>query len=200
MRYLLLFISLVSGGSNIALADPAPLVKKNESSTISRAQKTFYEVAGHLCGSIFEGRSSYLADPNHHFANQPLNVSIVSCNYKEIRIAVGVGDDYSRNWILKKRSKGLVLQHENRQPDGSPSKTSLYGGWATASGTATKQYFRADKRTAKILPKAAGDIWMLEFDIKKGELTYALNRQGKRHVEVVLKQRKKHYQRKRTLF
>lgn len=56
--------------------------------------------------------------------------------------------DRSRTWIFTRTADGrLELRHDHREPDGSPSEVTFYGGFTDDAGTPNQQAFTAVERT-----------------------------------------------------
>jgi hypothetical protein len=54
----------------------------------------------------------------------------------------------SRTWIFTRTEDGrLELRHDHREPDGSPSEVTFYGGFTDEPGTPNQQAFTAVERT-----------------------------------------------------
>jgi hypothetical protein len=54
----------------------------------------------------------------------------------------------SRTWILTlTEDGGLELRHDHREPDGTPSEVTFYGGFSDEPGTANRQDFTSVART-----------------------------------------------------
>jgi len=63
----------------------------------------------------------------------------------------------------------------------------MYGGWANDQGSSSKQFFEADQHTAKLIPAAKTNVWMIELDSKQGTLTYYLERNQQPRYRAQLK-------------
>ena len=174
---LVLTAALLSG--NPARAEP--------DAAATSAQRLFFENVKKLCGETFEGVTEFPDDPKHDFAGKKLVISVETCTEGEIRIPFHVGDDTSRTWVLTLTDKGLLLKHDHRHADGTPDKVTMYGGWATSEGTATRQRFAADEETAKLIPEAATNVWTLTILEDQQQFRYALERNGAPRYSALLK-------------
>lgn len=152
----------------------------------SDAQDAFFERMAGLCGSIFEGYSSFPPDPDHDFAGKLLIATVATCSDNEIRVPFVVGEDRSRTWILTRSEQGLLLKHDHRHEDGTPDEVTMYGGWATDDGAAWLQSFAADEHTQALLPEAATNVWSLSLAPDGGSLTYYLERHGEPRFKATL--------------
>ena len=151
------------------------------------AQRLFFENVKKLCGERFEGVTEFPDDPKHDFAGKKLAIEVETCTEREIRIPFRVGDDTSRTWVLTLTDKGLLLKHDHRHADGTPDKVTMYGGWATNDGTATRQQFAADEETAKMIPEAATNVWTLTIGDDQQQFRYVLERNGEPRYSALLK-------------
>lgn len=139
-------------------------------------QTAFFENLRKLCGQRFAGATEFPQNADHPMVGKKLWLAIESCQPKEIRILFQVEEDKSRTWILRLDDQGLLLKHDHRHADGTQDAVSMYGGWASKDGSATRQRFPADEATAKLLPEAATNVWMIEIDADKRQLVYYLER------------------------
>lgn len=156
------------------------------------AQKPFFELLRSLCGQRFEGATEFPPDPEHPLAGKKLIITVEQCSETEIRIPLHAGEDRSRTWILTLTPEGLLLKHDHRHPDGTPDKVTMYGGWAAAGGTAHRQRFAADEETAKLLPEAATNVWTIELDDDRRQLSYALERHDQPRYKAVFRVTPRH--------
>ena len=150
----------------------------------SDAAALFFQNLKTLCGSRFEGATEFPDDPKHPLAGKKLTINFERCSDGEIRIPLQAGEDRSRTWILTLSAKGLLLKHDHRHADGTPDEVTMYGGWAI-EGDATRQRFAADEETAKLIPDAATNVWTIEVDTARQQLTYALERHSQPRYKAV---------------
>ena len=131
-----------------------------------------------LCGRAYAGTlASAPAENDADFKNKELVMHVRACEKNRIRIPFFVGANKSRTWVLAKKRDRILLKHDHRHEDGSPDKVTMYGGWTTSGGAATRQMFSADQETVDVLPAAASNVWWIE--LVPGEyLTYNLRRMG----------------------
>lgn len=194
---LIAFLAAVSTGVT-ARSGPSELrpAKAQKQQRLNSAQNMFFENLSHLCGSIFEGYSTFTDTPTHVFAGKKLTASLISCNDREIRIPFSVGDDHSRTWLLRRNSRGLLLKHDRRHSSADPGEIIEYVGWATHEGSASRQFFVADTDRVHVPPEIAGSLWSLSLDVDRGELSYSLKHRQQQRYEVVLQLRKPHKRKK----
>lgn len=137
-----------------------------------------------LCGKAFAGSIAADTSNSPDFAGKPLVMHVRSCTKNVIRIPFHVGDDRSRTWVLTRKGGRILLKHDHRHKDGKPDAVTMYGGWTTSPGMATRQFFPADEETARVVPPPAGNapsaaanVWWIE--LVPGEyFTYNLRRLG----------------------
>ena len=153
-------------------------------------QQVFFANLSSLCGQVFEGYSTYPDDVEHDFAGRLLLANFDSCNDKEIRVKFVVGEDHSRTWVITQSAAGILLKHDHRHEDGTSDEITNYGGWANDEGTAWQQHFEADDETAQLIPDAATNVWMLDYNPNTQVLTYDLKRHDLPRYQAQLKLRK----------
>ena len=139
----------------------------------------FFGNLSRMCGATYEGASVFPQDPADQFAGKKLVATVASCKANEIRIPFVVGADRSRTWIIRNDKAVLTLAHDHRHEDGTPDKQTMYGGLASAPGSALSQSFLADSYTAKLIPAAVTNVWTLTFSPDASKMTYYLERDGK---------------------
>ena len=158
---LILALVLING----CVKKPAPTV-----------QQSFFDNLKSLCGQVFTGASTFPTDPDHDFAGKLLVADFSSCEDQQIRIKFAVGEDHSRTWVVTNSERGLLLKHDHRHADGTPDEITNYGGWADSKGSTWHQHFAADQETAELIPAAATNVWMLQYNPDTRVLTYDLKR------------------------
>ncbi len=130
-----------------------------------------------LCSKAFAGTIVAAPEDDATFKDKELVMHVRACDKNHIRIPFFVGTDKSRTWVLTKKKDRILLKHDHRYEDGTPNKITMYGGWTTSVGTATRQMFPADQQTVDIIPAAATNAWWI--DLVPGEyFTYNLRRMG----------------------
>lgn len=129
-------------------------------------------------GKTFYGKAIYMLDTTkaNDFWGKELSFTITKLN-GELRMPFNVGENKSRTWILRKTKGRLELKHDHRHEDGKPDSISNYGGMSDPeNGTKYIQYFPADEFTAKLIPAAAGNRWILQFSPDMKKFYYILER------------------------
>lgn len=146
--------------------------------------QTFWNELEKLCGKAFAGSVTADTSSSPDFAGKALVMHVRACEKDRIRIPFFVGDDRSRTWVLTRKDGRIQLKHDHRHKDGKPDAVTMYGGTASNSGMATRQFFPADEETVKVVPAPAGNapsaaanVWWI--DLVPGEyFTYNLRRMG----------------------
>jgi hypothetical protein len=148
----------------------------------STPAQAFFAAAAELCGKSFGGRVLVDTPPaaDDPFAGQPLSIHFADCSDDRLRIPFHVGADRSRTWLLTRTDGGLKLKHEHREPDGTASRVTMYGGDSAAPGSATRQAFPADAESVAMFRKAGlaasvANTWALELEPGR-RLVYELSR------------------------
>lgn len=139
-------------------------------------QQMFFEQLSDLCGQEFDGKTVFPNDPRHELHEANLKMHIKKCEEDEIQIPFYVDGDSSRTWVLRKTERGLQLKHDHRNPDGTASEQTNYGGYANRDGDRNRQFFEADSLTADLIPEASTNVWMMEVDFENKRFVYFLQR------------------------
>jgi hypothetical protein len=138
---------------------------------------TFWNGLQRLCDKAFAGTVAAAPADDTTFKDKALVMHVRSCEKNRIRIPFMVGDDRSRTWVLTRKADRIELRHDHRHEDGKSDKVTMYGGWTTSLGTATRQMFPADQQTVNVVPAAATNVWWI--DLTPGEsFGYSLRRMG----------------------
>ena len=158
-----------------------PMLVSAQPATQSPAE-IFWSELQKLCGRAFAGRVAADTSNSPDFAGKPLVMHVRSCEKDVIRIPFFVGENRSRTWVMTRKGGRIQLKHDHRHEDGKPDAVTMYGGWSTNPGMATRQFFPADAETAKIVPAPAGDapsaaanVWWIEL-IPGSHFSYNLRR------------------------
>ncbi|MDQ3750622.1 MAG: hypothetical protein M3367_16635 [Acidobacteriota bacterium] len=146
-------------------------VKSNIGSSV------FWTELQKLCGKAFAGTVVAAPEDDATFKNKELVMHVRACEKNRVRIPFFVGTDKSRTWILIKKKDRILLKHDHRHEDGTPDKITMYGGWTTSVGAATRQMFPADQETVDIIPAAATNAWWIDL-VPSEYFTYNLRRMG----------------------
>ncbi len=134
------------------------------------------------CGSAFSGGLT-LEPPGDDMltGTEELVVHFRECGADTLRIPFHIeveaseSWDRSRTWMLMRTPDGrLELRHDHREPDGSPSPNTMYGGYTETPGTAERQDFVSVARSEE---SGYARGWRIE--IVPGErYTYGTTRRG----------------------
>ena len=138
---------------------------------------TFWNELQKLCGKAFRGSVAAAPADDTTFKDKMLIMCVRACEKNRIRIPFSVGDDLSRTWILTRKNSRIQLKHDHRHEDGQPDKVTMYGGWTTNTGIATRQVFPADEETFNVIPAAAPNVWWIEL-VPGDYFSYNLRRMG----------------------
>jgi hypothetical protein len=156
---------------------PARDAGAQPAASLSPSQAEFWTRLQALCGRAFSGTLTEGAASDSLFRRGPLVMHARSCSDDEIRIALHVGQDRSRTWVLTRTATGLRLKHDHRHKDGSEDAVTQYGGDTRDAGYAGKQEFPADSHTASLIPAARTNVWTIEV-VPGRSFAYALRREG----------------------
>mgnify|MGYP006366341501 CR=1 FL=1 len=151
----------------------------------------FYERIASQCGKAFAGRivantpASSTPDP---FEGKALVMHVRGCGEAELRVPFHVGDDHSRTWVITRTDSGLRLKHDHRHADGSPDKSTMYGGDTRNAGTSQRQEFPVDPYSVAMFQEqgmnaSVTNTWAMEIVPGKTFL-YELRRPGGRLFQV----------------
>ncbi len=131
-----------------------------------------------LCGRAFPGKLIAGDAREAEWRSQPVVLHVPHCSPSTIGMAIHVGEDRSRGWMVSRTAGGLDLRHVISKPDGEPADLSGYGGSADYEGSEGMMTFHADERSQQLFidaeqSEAAETVWTLE--LKAGEtLTYTM--------------------------
>lgn len=137
----------------------------------------FWRELQKLCGKAYSGTVFADTTASPDFKDKSMVMHVRSCEKDRIRIPFFVGEDRSRTWVLTRKKDRILLKHDHRHEDGKPDAVTMYGGWTTNTGLATRVVFPADDETVKILPAAAPNVWWIEV-ISGTSFSYNLRRLG----------------------
>ena len=141
--------------------------------------KSFIKDLEALKGKTFYGKAIFMPDTTNKndFWGKKLSFTVAKGKKSELRMPFHVGENKSRTWVLTKTKNGIQLKHDHRHEDGSPDSITNYGGDSDIKiSTALSQYFPADEFTAKLIPAAATNRWIMEFSPDKKKFYYILER------------------------
>lgn len=116
------------------------------------------------CGRAYRGSVSDVTEYYRDgVVGREARIHFFECSDDRLHVAFHLDDDRSRNWILTRTAGTLRLKHDHRNPDGTEEEITQYGGDAPVPGLPTRQIFRADEHTARILPRRWDNFWFLDF-------------------------------------
>lgn len=181
--------SSVQGGTDEATR---PETTRPETTLLETA---FFERLAAHCGRAYVGRVTVdePATAQSPFAGKPVVMHLRSCDADTIRIPLHVGQDRSRTWVITRTPTGLRLKHDHRHEDGTPDRSTMYGGDADpvqsvreADG-ALQVAFPVDAEsiagfTANGLTASVTNTWTLTLG--EGRFVYGLSRPGGRRFRL----------------
>jgi hypothetical protein len=139
---------------------------------------TFFESLKQFCGKSYAGKEVFVKQGRESWANLDLTMHVTKCQIDTILIPFHVGANKSRTWMLINEEGKLRFRHDHRHEDGTPEDLTLYGGYATDSGTALHQEFPADDYTIGVHPRSTGAIWVLQLSADLSTFSYQLHHNG----------------------
>ena len=139
--------------------------------------KDLFSKLSTYCGKPFAGKLLHSYAGPDFYKEKPMTINFEYCNEKEISIPFSVGEDRSKTWKLLKTEEGFSLKHQEVDGEGKPKKITMYGGNATANTeNPFALEFPADEETAKMIPVAQNNVWMLDLNPATQILTYTIKR------------------------
>lgn len=138
---------------------------------------TFWDGLARHCNQAFAGQIIEAPAGDTTFSGKALVMHVRECSRDSLRIPFHVGTNRSRTWVLKRTPNGLRLEHDHRHEDGSADSVTRYGGDARTPLGADRIEFPADAFTARLIPRAATNVWTLELEPDR-RFVYALRREG----------------------
>jgi len=136
------------------------------------------------CGRAFPGRVLEDRPVSPEAIWQEPAVVHLRCEREGMVLALSLGEDRSRVWLLGRTRDGLHLSHAHNHPDGSPDAVTGYGGIAVEPLTSIDRVeFPADELTRHLfvshgLEDALANVWAFEF-ADEHTLVYELKRPGR---------------------
>jgi hypothetical protein len=172
-----LLVPLLAACGERETAEEAGLLPGPPLAAETGPQAEFWAALQQLCNNAYEGTVVAAPAGDAALAGHPLVMHVRHCDRANVRIAVHMGEDRSRTWVISRTEHGLRLKHDHRREDGTDAQITLYGGDTQDTGTAHMQQFPADTFTATLIPEARADVWTVE--VQPGErFIYALQRIG----------------------
>lgn len=141
----------------------------------------FFSKLQSLCGKTFSGKLVADTSESERFAGQTLLMHVRTCDENTIYIPFHVGEDHSRTWIISRTPFGLGLKHDHRNPDGTHSYLTMYGGLTQNTGSEFRQDFPVDSYSQQMLlelgyPQSVTNVW--SFFVYPDKVSYQLSRDG----------------------
>ena len=167
----------------------------NEVSSSSVQQQTFnnneqlrfFNAIKKHCGKAYSGKiiidhDSKAETSKSRFDGKEMKMFVRRCSEQELQIPFYIGEDASRTWLITKTETGLLLKHDHRHKDGSPDKSTMYGGHTSNSGNANLQSFPVDDFSKVLfvevgLTESVTNTWQMAISPEK--FAYRMFRQGR---------------------
>lgn len=174
------FVVLVSCGN---LTQDAAKEEK-ASNFDSEIHQEFIENLASLCGKSFTGEQVYRSHHGESWAHRKMVMHVDVCDDEKVFIPFHIDDDFSRTWMFVAEEGKLRFKHQHLHEDGTPEEGSMYGGYASDSGTAFIQYFLADDFTGQVIDGGAGNVWTVALAEDLSWFSYRLDRDGEKRFEI----------------
>lgn len=116
----------------------------------------FFANLSEQCGNAYPGGLTKEPEGDEMLSgDELLVVHFWECEDDEIKMPFHIEMeedewDRSRTWIFTKQEDGLELRHDHRNPDGTESNVTMYGGYSVEGGTATRQEFKSVPRSEEM--------------------------------------------------
>ena len=137
------------------------------------------------CGVAFAGQIVTTDEADESWRAQRIVMHIRDCSEDEVKIALHVGVNRSRTWILRYEDlpqdiSRLALRHDHRHEDGEPDAVTYYGGHATDIKP-NRITFPADQSTKELfdrenIPVSKSNIWAIEIKPADNMFAYEMTR------------------------
>lgn len=132
-------------------------------------QDLFFTRLSALCGQTLTGQVVSTDAQDAAMRQEELVLEISDCRRDEIRMPLGVGDDRSRTWIVRRGGGALQLVHDHRKEDGSAANITGYGGITRQAGLPGRQEFPVDATSQQLfrsygLDSSTTNVWALEIE------------------------------------
>ena len=133
-----------------------------------------------FCGKAFAGKIISQDEADDAWRTEKIKMHVRDCANNEIKIALHVGENRSRTWILRDEDEGFALRHDHRHEDGSPDALTFYGGHL-GNITSTRAEFPADQSTKDLfdrenIPVSKANTWAMEVHPNDGVFIYEMSR------------------------
>lgn len=133
------------------------------------------------CGKAYGGIITSQDAADEAWRKENIIMHVRGCSGDDIKIALHVGENRSRTWILRYEDGGkLALRHDHRHEDGSPDAVTFYGGFA-ADVSNSRITFPADQSTKDLfdrenIPVSKDNIWAMEISPSRNIFSYEMRR------------------------
>ena len=144
------------------------------------ANYSFTEKVRQFCGQAFAGKIVSTDAADDAWRKENIKMHVRDCADGEIKIALHVGENRSRTWILRPEDGRLALRHDHRHEDGSPDALTFYGG-LLGNITENRAEFPADQSTKDLferenIPVSKTNTWAMEAHPEDGIFIYEMRR------------------------
>ena len=142
--------------------------------------QSFTENVRHFCGQAFAGKIVTTDAADDAWRAEEIKMHVRDCSNDEIKIALHVGENRSRTWILRDEDGVFELRHDHRHEDGSSDALTFYGGYLGRL-TETRAEFPADQSTKDLfdrenIPVSKANIWAMEARPADNLFAYEMRR------------------------
>ena len=146
-----------------------------------------------ICGKAYNGKIVSQNAADDGWRQEIITMHVRDCSGGEVKIALHVGDDRSRTWILRRENESIALRHDHRHEDGTPDSLTYYGGLSpiaqhqrisSQDKTATdsiRLVFPADQSTKTLfdkenIPVSKDNIWAIDYNPSADLFAYEMTR------------------------
>lgn len=173
MKYSAFIISLITALVTAACQKPS------EKPTPREGAAFLSQLQAH-CGKAYPGKVISTDAADEDWRQESLTMHVRDCSGGEIKIALHVGENRSRTWILRYEDDHLALRHDHRHEDGTADALTFYGGHAAGIGS-KRISFPADQSTKDLfdrenIPVSKENIWAIELSADNQSFTYEMRR------------------------
>ena len=126
-----------------------------EDPELTTAHDRFWENLSQYCGRAFRGSLTLEPEGDEMLeGDEELVVHFRQCDEEELRLPFHIEEDddqwdRSRTWVFMRHDDALELRHDHRHEDGIEEDNTWYGGSTQDEGTAYRQQFLYEERTAE---------------------------------------------------
>jgi len=133
------------------------------------------------CGNAYGGKITSQDRADDEWRKENIIMHLRDCREDNIKIALHVGENRSRTWILRyEDGDKLALRHDHRHEDGAPDALTYYGGFAKDISE-TRITFPADQSTKDLfdrenIPVSKDNIWAMDISPNRDVFSYEMRR------------------------